>query len=149
MIMEEEHTLVTIRTINFSIKSVWEAWTNPDTLSKWWGPSGFTNTFHVHEFRQGGKWIYTMHGPDAGNYENDAWFTEIEEPILLQWNRNSQPRFLTTVKFEKIDAGQTRITWKMQFENKEMYLKLVKFVPEKNEENLDRLEAELQKTLQF
>lgn len=137
-------TITTIRTINAGIETVYAAWTTPEIFAKWWGPAGFSNTFHEYDFREGGKWIYTMHGPDAGNYENDAWFVNIEKPTLLVWNRNSQPRFLTTVQFEKINESQTKIVWTMQFETAEMYEKVVKFAADKNEENLDRLEAQLQ-----
>jgi uncharacterized protein YndB with AHSA1/START domain len=139
--MSNENTITTTRTINFPIEKVWNAWSNPDLLKVWWGPNGFTNTFHEHDFREGGKWIYTMHGPEAGNYENDAWYERIEAPTFLQWNRNSQPRFRTTVQFEKVSDTATRIVWNMIFETAEMYEKVVKFAADKNEENLDRLEA--------
>lgn len=139
--MSNENTITTTRTINFPIEKVWNAWSNPDLLKVWWGPNGFTNTFHEHDFREGGKWIYTMHGPEAGNYENDAWYERIEAPTFLQWNRNSQPRFRTTVQFQKVSDSATRIVWNMIFETAEMYEKVVKFAADKNEENLDRLEA--------
>lgn len=139
--MSNENTITTVRTISFPIEQVWNAWSNPDLLKVWWGPNGFTNTFHEHDFREGGKWIYTMHGPEAGNYENDAWYERIEAPTFLQWNRNSQPRFRTTVEFEKVSDTETRIVWNMIFETAEMYEKVVKFAADKNEENLDRLEA--------
>lgn len=139
--MSNENTITTTRTINFPIEKVWNAWSNPDLLKVWWGPNGFSNTFHEHDFREGGKWIYTMHGPEAGNYENDAWYERIEAPTFLQWNRNSQPRFRTTVQFEKVSDAATRIVWNMIFETAEMYEKVVKFAADKNEENLDRLEA--------
>jgi uncharacterized protein YndB with AHSA1/START domain len=35
---------------------VFDAFTRPDVLARWWGPSGFTNTFEVFEFRPGGQW---------------------------------------------------------------------------------------------
>jgi uncharacterized protein YndB with AHSA1/START domain len=139
--MSQQNTITTIRTIPYSINTVWNAWTNPETLKVWWGPNGFTNTFHEHDFREGGKWVYTMHAPEAGNFENAAWFVKIEKPSVLVWNRKSQPLFLTTVNFEKISDTKTRIVWDMKFETEDMYNKLLKFVPEKNEENLDRLEA--------
>lgn len=33
-------------------------------LKNWWGPDGFTNTFHEFNLRPNGKWILTMHGPE-------------------------------------------------------------------------------------
>lgn len=141
--MNDDKTITTVRTIPFSIEKVWNAWSNPDILKIWWGPNGFTNTFHEHDFREGGKWIYTMHAAEGGNFENDAWYEKIEAPTYLQWNRNSQPRFRTTVQFEKVSDSETRIVWKMIFETAEMYEKVAKFAVDKNEENLDRLEAQL------
>ncbi|MCB1097766.1 MAG: SRPBCC domain-containing protein [Verrucomicrobiae bacterium] len=36
-----------------------------DRLAKWWGPAGFTNTFHEFDFQKGGRWHFTMHGTDG------------------------------------------------------------------------------------
>lgn len=66
--------IVTIRNFNFSRTQVFEAWSNPDLLKEWWGPKGFTNTFHLFDFKVGGRWSFVMHGPDKGNYVNECTF---------------------------------------------------------------------------
>lgn len=43
---------------------VWAAWTEPTMLGQWWGPKGFSITTQLFEFRVGGHWVFTMHGPD-------------------------------------------------------------------------------------
>ena len=53
-----------------SPETVWEAWTNPDHLAKWWGPEGFTSTIRKMEVAKGGEWLLTMQGPDGKNYNN-------------------------------------------------------------------------------
>ena len=36
---------------------VFAAIEDPVRLSRWWGPEGFTNTFHRFEFVEGGSWL--------------------------------------------------------------------------------------------
>ena len=40
---------------------VFRAWTDPEHLKQWWGPKGFTNTFHEFDMRPGGHWRFVMH----------------------------------------------------------------------------------------
>ena len=47
-----------------------DAFSDPVRLARWWGPAGFTNTFTICEFKPGGQWSFTMHGPDGTNYPN-------------------------------------------------------------------------------
>jgi len=138
--------IVSSRVIKSPPESVFNAWTDPDILQKWWGPKGFTNTFREFDLRPGGKWVFTMHGPEKGNYENECVFLKIEEPSLLAWDRLSQPIFRVVTTFEETSSGDTHLIFRMQFDNKNDCDKLRKFVPEKNEENFDKLEAVLQGT---
>lgn len=135
----------TTRAINFPVAKVYQAWSTPEQLAEWWGPNGFTNTFYIFDQQPGGRWSYTMHGPDGvGNYPNEATFLEVIPQKRLVWNRQSQPFFYTFAEFEHL-GNQTRINWIMAFEDERVYNSMIKFVPEKNEENLDRLEAFLAK----
>jgi hypothetical protein len=59
------------RIINAPRELVWEAWTDPKHLEKWWGPNGFTTTTKEFDFRVGGVWRHVMHGPDGTNYPNE------------------------------------------------------------------------------
>lgn len=135
--------IVSTRIINATQQLVFTAWTNPDHLKNWWGPAGFTNTFHEFDLRPGGHWRYTMHGPDKGNYENHAEFITIEEPRLIYWKRHSKPLFHVLATFEEVAAGKTKVVFKMLFDTPEECNKLKPFVVDKNEENFDRLEREL------
>lgn len=49
------------------VELVWEAWTKPEHISKWWGPNGFTTTIHKMDFEEGGEWKLTMHGPGGSS----------------------------------------------------------------------------------
>lgn len=139
------YTITSTRTIAEPINKVFRAWTEPEHLKNWWGPNGFTNTFHEFDLRPGGKWKLTMHGPDKGNYENEAEFITIEKPRLIYWKRHSQPLFNVLATFEEISTNETKIVFKMIFDAPKDYETILKFAPEKNEENFDRLEAELKR----
>lgn len=137
--------IVSSRIVNHPISAVFEAWANPDHLKNWWGPAGFTNTFHEFDFRPGGKWRFTMHGPEKGNYANECEFIKIEKPNLIAWQRHSKPLFQIVALFEELTSNKTAIKFKMLFDTVEECNKLKPHVVDKNEENFDKLEAELLK----
>ena len=140
-----ESEIVTTRLFNYSRNLVYKAWTDPQHLREWWGPKGFTNTFEIFDFQVGGKWKFMMHGPEQGHYPNECVFQVIREPELIVWDRQSKPIFQVEVSFEEISDNKTKVIFKQKFKTVEECDKLRKYVPEKNEENMDRLEAELAK----
>ena len=137
--------IVSSRIINSPKELIFKAWSEPDHLKNWWGPKGFTNTFHEFDFRVGGKWSFLMHGPDKGNYTNECEFIKIEKPSLIAWKRYSQPIFQVVTSFLEINNNQTKLVFKMLFNTVSECEKLKKFVIDKNEENFDKLENELSK----
>jgi uncharacterized protein YndB with AHSA1/START domain len=131
--------LKTIKTINTPIEKMWEVWTNPDHLVKWWGPNGFTNTIHQMDLKKGGEWKMTMHGPDGTNFPNRSIFLEIipNEKIVFE---HFNPHFITTLRFESVDSG-TKIEWSMLFDSPEMYEIVVKAhkADEGQKQNLEKI----------
>jgi uncharacterized protein YndB with AHSA1/START domain len=144
-----ECEIVTIRILNASRENVFRAWKDPDILKSWWGPFGFTNTFHEFNPVPGGKWRFIMHGPEKGNYPNEVVFLRVDKPELIAWDRISQPHFRIVTTFENLQDGKTNLTFRMQFDSKEACEKLRPFVTGKNEENFDKLEVELAKMTDF
>ncbi|MDN4165486.1 SRPBCC family protein [Cytophagales bacterium LB-30] len=139
------HEIVSTRIFTVPRALLFRAWEEPEHLKNWWGPAGFTNTFWEFDFREGGIWRFTMHGPEKGNYENKCEFIKIEKPALIAWKRHSQPYFRVLATFEEISSEETRLVFKMLFDTEEECNKLKKFVVDKNEENFDKLEQELRK----
>ena len=114
---------------------------DPGKLAQWWGPAGFTNTFHDFDFRPGGKWRLTMHGPDGANYENEKTFVEVIEPERIVVDHfQAMHMFRMTMTYEEVVEG-TRLTWRMVFEDGAANEKFRDFIVAANEENFDRLEA--------
>jgi uncharacterized protein YndB with AHSA1/START domain len=139
--------IVSSRIVHVPREVVFAAWTDPSHLKNWWGPKGFTNTFHAFDLRVGGRWRFTMHGPDKGNYQNECEFTHIIRPELIAWKRHSKPLFSVVATFEEASATTTKIIFRMLFDSVRECEKVKKFAVDKNEENFDRLEIELTKMI--
>ena len=107
-----DYNIVSTRTINAPVNKVFLAWTEPEYLKNWWGPNGFTNTFREFDLRPGGKWKFTMHGPDKGNYENEAEFIAFEKNNFIFWKRHSKPLFNVLATFEELSADKTNLSLK-------------------------------------
>lgn len=133
----------TSRVVNASAERIAEAIRDPEQLAKWWGPKGFTNTFHSFDFRVGGKWDLTMHAPDGNSFENHWEFVVVDSPHRFAL-RHIQAAHTFTLTITLAPAGEKcGLTWHMEFETAEQLEAVRPYVIEGNEQNLDRLEAHL------
>lgn len=136
------NTFKTSREFAASPAAVFTAFADPARLARWWGPQGFRNTFEVCDFRPGGVWKFTMHGPDGANYPNESVFFAIEADRLVVIDHTCQPHFRLTVELEASGQG-TLLHWTQVFESAETAAAVAHIVEPSNEQNLDRLAAEL------
>lgn len=124
MSMDEamDREIVVSRTIEGPRDLVFEVHGEVHHLSQWFGPTGFTTTTHSFEFRAGGIWDYTMHGPDGTDYPNHVEYLEISPPeriVLRHGSRQDDPdAFISTVTFEERAEG-CRVTLRSVFNTKE------------------------------
>jgi uncharacterized protein YndB with AHSA1/START domain len=132
----------TTRVLGARRELVFTAFSDPQRLSRWWGPKGFTNTFQEFDMRPGGAWRFTMHGPDGGNYPNESVFVEVSRPERIVFKHVSGPAFEMTISLAE-EGERTRIGWRMLFESAAECERVKRVALEANEQNLDRLEAEL------
>ena len=121
---------------------VFAAISNPERLARWWGPNGFTNTFSDFDFKSGGKWSLVMHGPDGANYPNDNVFGEIIPNQKVVVEHPMQPVFRLTIELAPSSTG-TLVTWAQTFESDEVARQIEHIVVPANDENLQRLKAEV------
>lgn len=130
----------TTRVIAAQVARVFSAWTDPQQLMRWWGPNGFTNTFHKFELRPDGIWEFTMHGP-PGDFHNTCVFKRIEPPNYLEFDHLKEMHFYKAmVTFTEVLEG-TRIDWIMRFDTAEELAPIREFIAKANEENMDKLQA--------
>lgn len=135
-------TFSTTREIPATVEEVFAAFSDPVRLARWWGPAGFTNTFHICEFETGGRWVYTMHSPNGGNPENESVFETVEPPHKVVIRHISQPLYRLTIELATSPRGTT-ISWLQQLDDPQVASRIEKIVVPANEQNLDRLTAEV------
>ena len=117
-----DREIVISRLIDAPRKLVFEAWTDPEHLEKWWGPTGFSTTTKEFDFRPGGQWIHTMHGPDGTDYPNEVYYEEVVKPERITYAHGggddvgvNDAQFQATITFED-EGGKTRLTMKSLFQ---------------------------------
>jgi uncharacterized protein YndB with AHSA1/START domain len=139
-----DRELYLTRTLDAPVELVWEMWTDPEHISNWWGPDGFTNTITVMDMRAGGEWNLVMHGPDGTDYKNKSIFKEIIKHKKIVYDHVSYPNFTATIEFEE-QGDRTLIKWHMLFESAAQFLQVVKTfkADEGLKQNLAKLEAYL------
>jgi uncharacterized protein YndB with AHSA1/START domain len=130
----------TRRILPHTPQQVFEAFARPELLARWWGPSGFTNTFEVFEFKPGGRWKFMMHGPNGAQFPNESVFLELDAPSRVVIHHVSSPRYQLTVTLTAHDGG-TAITWSQEFEDAAVAARIRHIVEPANEQNLDRLQS--------
>lgn len=108
-----EHTIVIERELDAPRDLVWKVWTDPDEVTRWWGPEHFTTPRDTIEFdlRPGGVCRLTMVGPNGEKYPNNGHFGIVEPPERLSFGEETTDHPMiesgeTTVEF--IDLGESR-----------------------------------------
>jgi uncharacterized protein YndB with AHSA1/START domain len=139
-----DRELIITRELNAPVELVWEVWTNPQHLSQWWGPDGFTNTIQKMDMKPGGEWDLVMHAPDGTQYKNKSVFIEIEKYRKIVYHHVSGPRFTATIRFEA-RGNKTFLHWHMLFVTKEQFIQTVKTfkADEGLKQNVEKLELYL------
>ncbi|MBY0369711.1 SRPBCC domain-containing protein [bacterium] len=140
---KKSNTLSITRVYDAPVKAVWDAWTDPQQVAKWWGPRGFTITTHSKDLRPGGHWDYTMHGPDGTDYPNTTVYHEVETHARLVYDHGGHkerpPLFRVTVVFSE-NRGKTTMEMSMTLPSPEAAEETRKFIKKAGGESTwDRL----------
>lgn len=111
-------TLVMQRVIHAPRRLVWGAWTDPDTLPRWWGPDGFSCRTRRIDLRAGGEWVFDMIAPDGTVFPNHHRYAEMwpEQRIryTLLWGEDGPKHADAWAAFDEQD-GVTTVTLGMVF----------------------------------
>jgi uncharacterized protein YndB with AHSA1/START domain len=135
---QDPRDFVITRTIDAPRELVFEAWTDPTHMAKWWGPHQFTNPVCELDVRPGGTWRIVMRGPDGAPHPAKGVYREIIKPERLvmtidhsdlsdEWHDLVNPgrdrtkgkpniEALATVTFEE-HGNQTILTICLRFES--------------------------------
>ncbi|MGC4029917.1 MAG: SRPBCC family protein [Steroidobacteraceae bacterium] len=138
------------RVYDAPVRAVWDAWTVPEQVEKWWGPRGFTLTTHSKDLRAGGTWRYTMHGPDGTDYPNVTRYLVVEPQRKLVYDHGGTderpPLFRVTVTFAEKD-GRTTMEMISTLPTPEAAAQMAKFIQQAGgNATWDRLAEHLART---
>ena len=107
----DSNEIALTRAYDAPVHAVWDAWTVPEQVEKWWGPRGFTLTTHSKDLRAGGTWRYTMHGPDGIDYPNVTRYLVVEPYRKLVYDHGGNDErpalFRVTVTFSEVKGKTT------------------------------------------
>lgn len=109
--------IIISRTVRAPQEIVFSAWTDPQQITQWWGPKGFTTTTHEMDVREGGIWRFLMHGPDGIHYPNKIAYEEVTVPERLVYAQGADDEgdpFHVTVTFTG-QENHTSITMRVLF----------------------------------
>lgn len=110
-VMTSETGLHIERSFDASPEEVFDAWTSPEVLKRWWAvhPDGSTPVAEV-DLRVGGRYRLSMEGPDGERHTVGGEYREVERPSRLaytwQWELDSgDPGHISSVTVEFIGRG--------------------------------------------
>ena len=87
MVVNKDKVLRLERLIAAPPERVFELWTEPEQLAKWWGPEGFDVPTYALDVRPGGHWRTTMRSPEGRLLTVSGVFRAIDPPsrLVLTW----------------------------------------------------------------
>lgn len=107
-----DREMVAARTVDGPARLIFEAWTKPELMMRWWAPASFGITFLSCEIdaRTGGSYRFVFGHP--ASEEPMAFFgryIEVTPPSRIVWtNDEEKDGAVTTVTFEET-GGTTRV----------------------------------------
>lgn len=77
-------TITLIADFDAPIERVWDLWSDPRKLERWWGPPTDPATFRTLDLTAGGEAAYLMTGPDRATW--GVWrVTAVDPPTSLEF----------------------------------------------------------------
>jgi len=130
-VRKDPHTLSMTLDAEFdaSPDRVWQLWSDPRQLERWWGPPTYPATFTKHDLKPGARVEYHMTGPE-GDQPRGYWdVQEVDPPHSLvvrdgfaddDGSPNTEmPEGEMRVTIEEISPGRTRMSIASFFPNTE------------------------------
>jgi uncharacterized protein YndB with AHSA1/START domain len=127
-------TLTVTAEFDAPIDQVWELWSDPRKLERWWGPSGYPATFEKHDLSPRGEVTYFMTGPEGDRLWGSWRVTAVDPPTSLEFtdacaDADGKPVEGTPVHHVSVQLGErdgrTRMEMRSKFESREDMEKVI------------------------
>ena len=83
--LSSDQEIVMERIFNAPRELVFKAYTDPNLISKWWGPRRYTTTVDKLDLRVGGVWRFVQHDADGNEFAFNGVYREIVPPERLSY----------------------------------------------------------------
>ena len=149
----DQPTIVMEREFAATPARVFRAHTEAEALKQWYGPDGFSITVHSFDFRVGGLFRFTMHGPDGTDYPNRILYREITPDERLAYAHGSDVdddphAFEVLVTFAPLAGDRTLLVRRATFPSIEARNAVIKFgAVELGMQTVEKLAAYLDRAL--
>lgn len=143
-----DRTVVMVRVFDAPRRLVFDAWTKPSLLVKWYGANGWNLVVAEVDLRVGGAWRFVWDGPDGASMASGGVYREIVPPARLAYTESFDDHWypgesLVTHDLTEQD-GRTTLTTTMLFDSRATRdLVVASPMARGVAEGFDRLEAAL------
>lgn len=104
---------------------VWEAYTNPEHVSRWWGHGGPLHSCEI-DLKVGGSYRYVQQGEDGVEYPFVGTYREIVRPERLVYTMRfdvvpfNEHESVNIDTFEELPGDKTRLTMLTEYPSEEV-----------------------------
>ncbi|GAA5110780.1 hypothetical protein GCM10023320_02890 [Pseudonocardia adelaidensis] len=105
------HDLAVTRVLDAPVGQAWKAWTEPEYVMRWWGPTGFTSPLAELDVREGGTSLVCMRAPaeHGGQDLYNTWtYREVVPPERLEFTLDFTDADRVLLPDEAIPPGVPR-----------------------------------------
>lgn len=115
----EARTLTVTAEWEASVERVWNLWSDPRQLERWWGPPTYPATVTEHDLQPDGYVRYYMTSPEGERYHGLWRVVKVDAPHLLVVDdlfaddegnaKEDMPTSAMEVRIEEAGDGRTRM----------------------------------------
>ena len=110
----DDKQIVIERVFSCSKDELFNIWNKPEFIEKWYGPEGFNTKVNEYNFKEGGKWKFTMVNSENNEYPVFGVFKFIDSPDKVVstdgWeDEGNVSGMVLTAEFEEIDKTQAKL----------------------------------------
>ena len=108
-VARNQSALRLVRFFPVAPEKVWRAWTDPQALTRWWGPDGAVSAAEL-DLRVGGRFRIVFGGAQGTDHEVQGVYKDVEPGRRLSftwvWPRTTPEReSLVTIEFKAVPRG--------------------------------------------
>lgn len=122
-VMREEKAFVMSRVFDAPPARVWQIYTDPAMIPKWWGPRKLTTIVETMDVKVGGRWRYIQKDEHGNEFAFRGEYKLVDAPRHLIATFEFEPMaghiVTDSYVFDTVPDGKTKVTVKSTFETLE------------------------------